>query len=364
MTSGSAGLGVGCRKHVSRCWNCCLDCIWTGTSGRAGVRRGSWMERKAARGNLPAVEVELPVGMKRKAAGRISRVWPFGLFLEWGMGSALEQFREEVNLVLWPPSASPLLYPMPIFGEASNHSSIDLVNPDFSMHGRAMNSKEYSQKIDLCSGDALFIPEGWNGIRDDISAGKASPARSLLRQPPTTPLPLTATNYTATPVIFLGSDYWDLSHIANSLPFKASPPTQIDEHILHSISTRQSSYFWSPLQSSIFSFETIAEGLLAFSHISSIGAAVSPPPASRFLRLLHLVRRWRIDPAGENKEFELEGGGGCSKWSFLGRFSRRVGGNEANAAIGSFVYPPSGGVCPKRSCETHKQIEPLPPNLG
>jgi hypothetical protein len=25
------------------------------------------------------------------------------------------------SVVLWPPSASPMLYPMPIYGEASNH---------------------------------------------------------------------------------------------------------------------------------------------------------------------------------------------------------------------------------------------------
>ncbi|PKA65903.1 F-box protein [Apostasia shenzhenica] len=65
------------------------------------------------------------------------------------------------QVILWPPSACPLLYPMPIFGQASNHSTVDIVNPDFSVHGRAKNAKEYSQKIILHSGDALFIPEGW-----------------------------------------------------------------------------------------------------------------------------------------------------------------------------------------------------------
>ncbi|KAK8952750.1 Zinc finger CCCH domain-containing protein 56 [Platanthera guangdongensis] len=82
------------------------------------------------------------------------------------------------------------------------------------------------------------------------------------------------------------------------------------------------------------------------------GAAVS------FALRLHLFRRWWIDPVGGNGVFETEGGGGCSKRSFFGRFSRRAGGNGANAAGGSFVYPPSGGVCPKRSSETPKQIEP------
>ncbi|KAK8921169.1 hypothetical protein KSP39_PZI019935 [Platanthera zijinensis] len=43
---------------------------------------------------------------------------------------------------------------------------------------------------------------------------------------------------------------------------------------------------------------------------------------------------------------------------FLGHFSRRAGRNRANAAGDSFVYPPSDDVCPKRSSETPKQIEP------
>ncbi|KAK8914000.1 hypothetical protein KSP39_PZI023589 [Platanthera zijinensis] len=74
--------------------------------------------------------------------------------------------------------------------------------------------------------------------------------------------------------------------------------------------------------------------------------------------MLHLVRWWWVDPAGGNGVFEPEGGGGCSKQSFLGRFSRRAAGNGANAAGGSFVHPPSGGVCPKRCSEMPKQIEP------
>ncbi|KAK8941734.1 hypothetical protein KSP40_PGU000716 [Platanthera guangdongensis] len=68
--------------------------------------------------------------------------------------------------------------------------------------------------------------------------------------------------------------------------------------------------------------------------------------------------RWRIDPPGGNGVFESEGGGGFSKRSFLERFSRRAGGNGANAAECSFVYPPSGDVCPKRNGKTPNQIEP------
>ncbi|KAJ0113742.1 hypothetical protein Patl1_03292 [Pistacia atlantica] len=65
------------------------------------------------------------------------------------------------QVALWPPSACPMLYPMPIYGEASNHSSITLESPDFSMYPRAECSREYSQKVILHAGDALFIPEGW-----------------------------------------------------------------------------------------------------------------------------------------------------------------------------------------------------------
>ncbi|XP_021897994.1 uncharacterized protein LOC110814746 isoform X2 [Carica papaya] len=65
------------------------------------------------------------------------------------------------QVVLWPPSASPMLYPMPLHGEASNHSSVALENPDFSIYPRAAHSMECSQKIILHAGDALFIPEGW-----------------------------------------------------------------------------------------------------------------------------------------------------------------------------------------------------------
>ncbi|KAL5697272.1 hypothetical protein ACHQM5_030869 [Ranunculus cassubicifolius] len=65
------------------------------------------------------------------------------------------------RVVLWPPSASPLLYLRPVYGEASNHSSVDLENPDYSIHSRAKHSLDYSQNVTLHAGDALFIPEGW-----------------------------------------------------------------------------------------------------------------------------------------------------------------------------------------------------------
>ncbi|GAB2234584.1 hypothetical protein Droror1_Dr00003840 [Drosera rotundifolia] len=65
------------------------------------------------------------------------------------------------RVVLWPPSASSKLYPMPIYGEASNHCSVALDKPDLSCHPRAENAFECSQKVILHGGDALFIPEGW-----------------------------------------------------------------------------------------------------------------------------------------------------------------------------------------------------------
>jgi hypothetical protein len=43
----------------------------------------------------------------------------------------------------------------------SSGSSVALENPDFSIYPRAEFSVEYSQKVVLHAGDALFIPEGW-----------------------------------------------------------------------------------------------------------------------------------------------------------------------------------------------------------
>lgn len=62
---------------------------------------------------------------------------------------------------LWPPSSTPFLYPMPLYGEASNHCAVPINAPDLSLHPRAEHSKKYSQRVILHSGDALFIPEGW-----------------------------------------------------------------------------------------------------------------------------------------------------------------------------------------------------------
>ncbi|GAA0174538.1 protein modifying enzyme [Lithospermum erythrorhizon] len=62
---------------------------------------------------------------------------------------------------LWPPTAMPVLYPQPIYGEASNHSSISIESPDLSLYPKAQHARDFSQKLTLHAGDALFIPEGW-----------------------------------------------------------------------------------------------------------------------------------------------------------------------------------------------------------
>ncbi|KAG5587232.1 hypothetical protein H5410_047666 [Solanum commersonii] len=65
------------------------------------------------------------------------------------------------EVTLWPPSATPYLYPLPLYGEASNHSSVTLEEPDLSLYPRATCLSDFSQKVVLHAGDALFIPEGW-----------------------------------------------------------------------------------------------------------------------------------------------------------------------------------------------------------
>lgn len=65
------------------------------------------------------------------------------------------------QVVLWPPSATEFLYPMSVCGEASNHSAVDLVQPNFKVHPRAKHAWDHCRKVLLHAGDALFIPEGW-----------------------------------------------------------------------------------------------------------------------------------------------------------------------------------------------------------
>ncbi|CAM6125523.1 unnamed protein product [Calypogeia fissa] len=67
----------------------------------------------------------------------------------------------EKKVTLWPPSAAPFLYPLPINGEASNHSGVDFVQPDYKAHPLFHKALSVAQLITLHPGDALFIPEGW-----------------------------------------------------------------------------------------------------------------------------------------------------------------------------------------------------------
>eukprot|EP00850_Spirogloea_muscicola_P001155 SM000004S15025 [mRNA] locus=s4:799035:803238:+ [translate_table: standard] len=62
---------------------------------------------------------------------------------------------------IWPPSAAASLYPMPLYGESSNHSAINLLQPDYKQHPQAANYRTLCKNITLAAGDALFLPEGW-----------------------------------------------------------------------------------------------------------------------------------------------------------------------------------------------------------
>uniref|UniRef100_A0A7N2RF50 JmjC domain-containing protein n=1 Tax=Quercus lobata TaxID=97700 RepID=A0A7N2RF50_QUELO len=110
-------------------------------------------------------DIETPAFLERKALASIN------LWMNNAQARSSTHYDPHHNLlcvvagckqvVLWPPSATPVLYPLPIYGEASNHSSVALENPDFSTYPRAKCAIEHSQKVVLHAGDALFIPEGW-----------------------------------------------------------------------------------------------------------------------------------------------------------------------------------------------------------
>ncbi|XP_050264712.1 lysine-specific demethylase JMJ31 isoform X2 [Quercus robur] len=110
-------------------------------------------------------DIETPAFLERKALASIN------LWMNNAQARSSTHYDPHHNLlcvvagckqvVLWPPSATPVLYPLPIYGEASNHSSVALENPDFSTYPRAKCAMEHSQKVVLHAGDALFIPEGW-----------------------------------------------------------------------------------------------------------------------------------------------------------------------------------------------------------
>ncbi|XP_065630690.1 lysine-specific demethylase JMJ31 [Quercus suber] len=110
-------------------------------------------------------DIETPAFLERKALASIN------LWMNNAKARSSTHYDPHHNLlcvvagckqvVLWPPSATPMLYPLPIYGEASNHSSVALENPDFSTYPRAKCAMEHSQKVVLHAGDAVFIPEGW-----------------------------------------------------------------------------------------------------------------------------------------------------------------------------------------------------------
>ncbi|KAK9982984.1 hypothetical protein SO802_032509 [Lithocarpus litseifolius] len=110
-------------------------------------------------------DIETPAFLERKALASIN------LWMNNAQARSSTHYDPHHNLlcvvagckrvVLWPPSATPMLYPLPIYGEASNHSSVALENPDFSTYPRAKCAMEHSQKVVLHAGDAVFIPEGW-----------------------------------------------------------------------------------------------------------------------------------------------------------------------------------------------------------
>ncbi|KAJ7517592.1 hypothetical protein O6H91_21G030500 [Diphasiastrum complanatum] len=65
------------------------------------------------------------------------------------------------KVTLWPPSAAPLLYPMPLYSEASNHSAVDFAQPNLEVFPLFKDASKCSWTTLLESGDALYLPEGW-----------------------------------------------------------------------------------------------------------------------------------------------------------------------------------------------------------
>ncbi|KAL2612998.1 hypothetical protein R1flu_024690 [Riccia fluitans] len=74
----------------------------------------------------------------------------------------------EKRVMLWSPSAAPYLYPLPVYGEASNHSGVDMIAPDYDIHPRFRMALQKAKIVTLQPGDALFIPEGWYHQVDNV----------------------------------------------------------------------------------------------------------------------------------------------------------------------------------------------------
>ncbi|EFJ38451.1 hypothetical protein SELMODRAFT_402380 [Selaginella moellendorffii] len=66
-----------------------------------------------------------------------------------------------VTVTLWPPDAAPYLYPKPLYGEASNHSEVNFVEPDYQKFPRFRDALKDSRVLVVDAGSAVFIPEGW-----------------------------------------------------------------------------------------------------------------------------------------------------------------------------------------------------------
>ncbi|KAK9807971.1 hypothetical protein WJX73_008943 [Symbiochloris irregularis] len=62
---------------------------------------------------------------------------------------------------LFPPAATPLLYPEPLWGEAANHSAVDHEHPDEVRHARYAEALQQRREVVVEAGDALYIPQGW-----------------------------------------------------------------------------------------------------------------------------------------------------------------------------------------------------------
>ncbi|XP_024527931.1 jmjC domain-containing protein C isoform X3 [Selaginella moellendorffii] len=65
------------------------------------------------------------------------------------------------KVTLWPPDAAPYLYPKPLYGEASNHSEVNFVEPDYQKYPRFRDASKHSLVLVVDAGSAVFIPEAW-----------------------------------------------------------------------------------------------------------------------------------------------------------------------------------------------------------
>ncbi|KAK7838996.1 glycine dehydrogenase (decarboxylating) [Quercus suber] len=104
-------------------------------------------------------DIGTPAFLERKALASIN------LWMNYAQARSSTHYDPHHNLlclvagckqvVLWPPFATPMLYPLPIYGEASNHSSVALENPDFSTYPRAKYAMEHSQKVVLHASNSI-----------------------------------------------------------------------------------------------------------------------------------------------------------------------------------------------------------------